>query len=154
MSSLGPTNPHGAAFHNMNDRKQHSMTGISNYLHIDVSGVVTHLALTTTTVLSIDEWIHPHKKESTLIARFMGQHGAHLGPTGPRWAPCWPHEPCYLVDVINYQCPNLSSTISVKGQWCATTNYAISRNCELRFSIVLTFDIGLVMLLRATLQMS
>ena len=24
------------------------------------------------------------------------QHGAHLGPTGPRWAPCWPREPCYL----------------------------------------------------------
>ena len=23
-------------------------------------------------------------------------HGAHLGPTGPRWAPCWPYEPCYL----------------------------------------------------------
>ena len=22
-------------------------------------------------------------------------HGAHLGPTGPRWALCWPHEPCY-----------------------------------------------------------
>ena len=21
-----------------------------------------------------------------------GQHGAHLGQTGPRWAPCWPHE--------------------------------------------------------------
>ena len=30
-----------------------------------------------------------------LIARFMGQHGAHLGPTGPRWAPCWTHELCY-----------------------------------------------------------
>ena len=25
-----------------------------------------------------------------------GQHGAHLGPTGLRWAPCWPHELCYL----------------------------------------------------------
>ena len=25
-----------------------------------------------------------------------GQHGAHLGPTGPRWAPGGPHEPCYL----------------------------------------------------------
>ena len=25
----------------------------------------------------------------------MGQHGAHLGPVGPRWAPCWPYEPCY-----------------------------------------------------------
>ena len=25
-----------------------------------------------------------------------GPHGAHLGPTGTWWAPCWPHEPCYL----------------------------------------------------------
>ena len=25
-----------------------------------------------------------------------GQHEAHLGPTGPRWPPCWPHELCYL----------------------------------------------------------
>ena len=24
-----------------------------------------------------------------------GQHWAHLGPAGPRWAPRWPHEPCY-----------------------------------------------------------
>ena len=23
-------------------------------------------------------------------------YGVHLGPTGPKWAPCWPHEPCYL----------------------------------------------------------
>ena len=23
-------------------------------------------------------------------------HGAHLGPVGPRCAPCWPHEPCCL----------------------------------------------------------
>ena len=22
-------------------------------------------------------------------------HGANMGPVGPRWAPCWPHEPCY-----------------------------------------------------------
>ena len=26
-----------------------------------------------------------------------GQHGAHLGPTGPRGAPCWPHGLCHLV---------------------------------------------------------
>ena len=25
-----------------------------------------------------------------------GLHGAHLGPTAPRWAPCWPYESCYL----------------------------------------------------------
>ena len=24
------------------------------------------------------------------------QHGAHLGPIGPRWAPCWPHDLCCL----------------------------------------------------------
>ena len=24
-----------------------------------------------------------------------GQQGAHLGPVSPRWAPYWPHEPCY-----------------------------------------------------------
>ena len=27
--------------------------------------------------------------------RSQDQHGAHLGSVGPRWAPCWPHEPCY-----------------------------------------------------------
>ena len=26
----------------------------------------------------------------------VGQHGAHLGPIGPRWAPCWLHELSYL----------------------------------------------------------
>ena len=31
-----------------------------------------------------------------LIARLMGPTWAHLGPSGPRWAPCWPHELCYL----------------------------------------------------------
>ena len=23
-------------------------------------------------------------------------YGAYMGPTGPRWVPCWPHEFCYL----------------------------------------------------------
>ena len=27
-------------------------------------------------------------------------HGANMGPTGPRWAPCWPHELCYLRCVL------------------------------------------------------
>ena len=31
----------------------------------------------------------------TQIASSWGQHGAHLGPVGPRWAPGWPQEPCY-----------------------------------------------------------
>ena len=56
--------------------------------------------------LWVPRWVHCSKQcfcrniqsmgMCPLIARFMGQHGAHLGPTGPRWAPCWPHELCYL----------------------------------------------------------
>ena len=37
-----------------------------------------------------------HNILCSLIPKFMSQHGAHLGPTGPRWVPCWPHELCYL----------------------------------------------------------
>ena len=35
---------------------------------------------------------------TALRARFIswGPHGAQLGPTGPRWSPCWPHVPCCL----------------------------------------------------------
>ena len=36
---------------------------------------------------------HDPRHRPSLI---WGQHGVHLGPTGPRWAPCWPHELCYL----------------------------------------------------------
>ena len=36
------------------------------------------------------------RKHTTLVTRFMGPTWAHLGPTGPRWAPFWPHELCYL----------------------------------------------------------
>ena len=44
-------------------------------------------------------WLNNPEKDGqpnpSQIAKFRGQHGAHLGPVGPRWAPCWPHEPCY-----------------------------------------------------------
>ena len=29
-----------------------------------------------------------------------GQHGAHLGPVGPRLAPWWPHVTCYQVTML------------------------------------------------------
>ena len=51
---------------------------------------------------------------ASLIARLMGQYDAHQGPTGPRWAPCWPHGPCYLVSLdikpfssLKYRVPSL-----------------------------------------------
>ena len=45
-------------------------------------------------LLWIGAWIISRWKPSQ-IAKFMGLYGAHLGPVGPRWAPCWPQEPCY-----------------------------------------------------------
>ena len=55
---------------------------------------------------------------STLLYFVMAQyldskvHGAHLGPTGPRWAPCWPHELCYLgTDRFSYPQDYASGTL-------------------------------------------
>ena len=56
--------------------------------------------------------------QMSLIARFMGPAWAHLGPTGPRWAPCWPHEFCYLgyysvaLDMMQSQCQVHPSTVT------------------------------------------
>ena len=36
-------------------------------------------------------WWHYNPRQQSS----WGQQGAHLGPVSPRWAPCWPHEPCY-----------------------------------------------------------
>ena len=36
-------------------------------------------------------------------------HGANMGPTGPRWAPCWPHELCYLGSILAQ--PHLSDIL-------------------------------------------
>ena len=51
-----------------------------------------------------------------------GQHGAHLGPTGPRWTPCWPHEPCYLGTA------SLCSTTEIV-QWYINNIIKIPSNC-------------------------
>ena len=37
----------------------------------------------------------------SLIARFMGPTWGPSG-VGPRWAPCWSHEPCYLGCIVMY----------------------------------------------------
>ena len=44
----------------------------------------------TNLLTSGNVWWYTHIKQSS-----WGQHGTHLGPTGPSWAPCWPHESCY-----------------------------------------------------------
>ena len=52
-----------------------------------------------------------------------GQHGARLGSVGPRWAPCWPHEPCYQGHVYImirgwiYRFVNIKVLILTRCQW-------------------------------------
>ena len=41
-----------------------------------------------------------------------GQHGAHLWTTGPRWAPCWPHELCYLGNF--FVCTSLADGLTLR----------------------------------------
>ena len=37
---------------------------------------------------------------SNIQQGLWGQHGAHLGRVSPRWAPYWPHEPCFQGNII------------------------------------------------------
>ena len=60
-------------------RKQFRFMASSGWISFPcVKKIVTHIS---PNLLSI--------KFTPLIARSMG-------PTGPKWAPCWPHELCYL----------------------------------------------------------
>ena len=62
-----------------------------------------------------DGWhVHPNgtRYEITVDILFLGYHspdskvhGANMVPTGPRWAPCWPHEPCYQGGLTSLQHP-------------------------------------------------
>ena len=56
----------------------------SNYILLDIAGC---------TSLSIHWWLY-----IIILWNFPDNkvHGANMGPTGPRWAPCGPREPCYL----------------------------------------------------------
>ena len=38
--------------------------------------------------------LHRVRTYTSQIAMFMGPTWDHLGPVGPRWAPCWSYKPC------------------------------------------------------------
>ena len=55
-------------------------------------------------------------------------HGANMGPTGPRWAPSWPHENCYLgwpESVIYFDSYSL--------QWCHYQHKDVANHKRLDF---------------------
>ena len=54
----------------------------------------------------------------SLIARFVGPTWTHLGPVGPRRAPCRPHEPCYLGKLTEELCQLSPTKQSPKTMIC------------------------------------
>ena len=81
-------------------------------------------------MISLGYHDYPRKQGS------WGLHGAHLGPTGPRWAPCWPHEPCYqgrLELMVTLLCDVITAE---------SNNYVfIQLNCCVEILITLLHDI-------------
>ena len=67
----------------------------------------------------------------SLIAKFLGQHGTHLGPTKPRWAPCWHQELCYLriVLIISMSYCNLRLNHWYRTKHPYLLRYRISTTC-------------------------
>ena len=62
-----------------------------------------------------------------------GHHGAHLGPVGPRWVPCWPHERGYQVTCIIFFIffyPSSSTCLSYKVN-VMTDTYSSYLHCPL-----------------------
>ena len=65
----------------------------------------------------------------------MGQHRAHLGPLGPRRAPCWPHEPCYQGSQPRSKVASCLKTWAKPEKWCVTTISCCGRTCLYTASI-------------------
>ena len=58
----------------------------------------------------------------TLIARFMGKTWGPSGADRPRWALCWPLEPCYLGSLLKWWNIWISHILSLRPfttLWCA-----------------------------------
>ena len=71
----------------------------------------------------------------TLIERFMEPTWGHLGPTGPRWAWCWPHDPCYLGTLFYIFLNRIKTTVYCDRQTCYyLTNYFTNSKADVFFA--------------------
>ena len=69
------------------------------------------ITVTSDTDRELQDWDIFSNTPCSTNSRFMGHaacgipdsevHGVYMGPTGPRWAPCWSHVPCYLRTLSN-----------------------------------------------------
>ena len=56
---------------------------------VKLGGYTSQVYLATPSSAEGDSWCSAEAVPDSKV------HGAHLGPVGLRWAPCWPQEPCY-----------------------------------------------------------
>ena len=71
---------------------------------------------------------------------WWGQYGAHLGPTGPRWAPCWPHELYYLGFVLCFNTISKASLYPINDMlklvWIMAWHWNVNKAL---FELMMTF---------------
>ena len=83
------------------------------------------------------QWLHV-KSQSVPWYSSLGKHtlpdskihgtknGPHLDPVGPRWAPCWPYEPCYLGCSIRHKLQScLTVNISCRSRYHHWWNWGL-----------------------------
>ena len=84
-------------------------------------------------VVSGGPWPAGHQMVVTilsLIAGFMGLTWGHLGPTGPRWAPCWPMGPMLAPWTLLSGVGNPPVVIYNWGYWPLTSALLIIFRCN------------------------
>ena len=77
----------------------HDLSGIGNKFSETCSGnlgTIERSGYNNTSINALDLCISCINKPFPDSKGSWGQHRAQLGPTGPSWGPCWPHELCYL----------------------------------------------------------
>ena len=77
-----------------------------------MDGPTWHNTFDSCLVSGIVEQSMPRQQSS------WGHHGAHLQPTGPMWAPCWPHEPCYQGGLLRLSTEEAQNDIPYYTGWC------------------------------------
>ena len=82
-------------------------------------------------------------------------------PAGPRWAPCWPHEPCYrgsdVASCLLHGHPFYYCFVHLCQQYIGTTTTAVMLqsiwgNCQVMYSSHLSFNLNMLFYYEQTLS--
>ena len=85
----------------------------AGYSHTYLDSKVHGANMGPTWVLSAPDGPHVGPMNLTIKQSSWDQYGAHLGPVGPRWISCWPHEPCYQGMLAQPICLSMAQHLAV-----------------------------------------